>query len=95
MKTGYGELKKYEKVNEMIDKLNKMVEVFKTNMNDKEHADKFLKEFQKENPYYKANFDLQDCDKIFRVESEKEISAEDVIFKFQKLGFKAEVLTDN
>ncbi|MGI8580954.1 MAG: hypothetical protein ACR2KX_02080 [Chitinophagaceae bacterium] len=79
----------------MIDKLNKMVEVFKTNMNDKDHADKFLKEFHKENLYYQANFDLQDCDKIFRVESENEILANDVISIFKEFGFKAEILNDN
>ena len=46
------------------------VEVFKTNVQQKKDADKLLKYLSKQFPCYKINFDLDDCDKILRVEGE-------------------------
>ncbi len=46
-----------------------MVEVFKTNVEDSSHADLLIEQIHKTYTHYTANFDLEDCDKILRVES--------------------------
>jgi hypothetical protein len=47
-----------------------MVEVFKTDVRYKRQAKKVLDILSKEFPLFKINFDLEDCDKILRVEGE-------------------------
>jgi len=47
-----------------------MVEVFKTNVGNKNQAEQILKALKKNFPRLKINFDLDDCDKILRVEGE-------------------------
>jgi hypothetical protein len=80
---------------ELIFKIYPMVEVFKTNINDDAHAEQLLNEFRKQHFACQAHFDLQDCDNIFRVESDYDIKADDVISVFKRLGFFAELLSDN
>ncbi|HEY4326809.1 MAG TPA: methyltransferase type 11 [Mucilaginibacter sp.] len=45
------------------------VEIFRTNVNCRELADKVLKTLRTNLPHYLFNFDLEDCDCILRVES--------------------------
>jgi hypothetical protein len=45
-----------------------MVKVFKTNIDNAEEADSIKNKILEYFPYYKINFDLEDCDKILRVE---------------------------
>ena len=45
-----------------------MVEIFKTNVYAKSTAQKLIKVLKKHFPHFKINFDLQDCDRILRVE---------------------------
>ena len=45
-----------------------MVEVFKTNVQRKREAKMLLLKLSELFPTYKINFDLDDCDKILRVE---------------------------
>lgn len=47
-----------------------MVEIFKTNVNNKKLAGTLLKELRASFPCYCFNFDLDDCDRILRVQSE-------------------------
>lgn len=52
-------------------------------------------EIQKAFMGYRVNFDLEDCDRILRVECQDGcIQASDVILFLQKSGFDAEVLTE-
>lgn len=44
------------------------VEVFKTNVRQKRQARVLLNILAKQFPKFKINFDLEDCDKILRVE---------------------------
>jgi hypothetical protein len=44
-----------------------MVEVFKTNVDNRDHAMWVVALIHKIFPDYQANFDLEDCDKILRV----------------------------
>ena len=72
-----------------------MVEVFKTNVTTKQHANLLLKRINKTFANYKANFDLHDCDKILRVQCATEIiRATSIINLLHELGFKAEILPD-
>ena len=69
-----------------------MIEVFKTNVTEKENADNLLEQLNKVD--YKANFDLEDCDRILRIECIKSIKIEEIISILNEAGFIAEVLTD-
>ena len=46
------------------------VEVFKTDVRYKRQAKRVLNILSREFPLFKINFDLEDCDKILRVEGE-------------------------
>ena len=68
-----------------------MVEVFKTNIQDKTTASKVKEDLYRHFPGYKINFDLDDSDKILRVESEKVIP-EEVSKILNHNGYFCEVL---
>ncbi len=68
-----------------------MVEVFKTNVSDHHQAEKFLDIFRSQFPDHKINFDLDDCDRILRVEGNNDINS--VVKKIvNDRGFLCEVL---
>lgn len=72
-----------------------MVEVFKTNVEDSSHADLLIEQIHKTYTHYKANFDLEDCDKILRVESKMpEIEPSSLINLLNEFGYDAEILQD-
>lgn len=72
-----------------------MVEVFKTDVFNHHDAHKLIGQIHSIFPSYKANFDLDDCDLILRVESENVVSAESIIVLLKQGGFYAEVLEDD
>ena len=45
------------------------IEIFKTNVALKSKAQQLIEELSYRFPDYKVNFDLEDCDRILRVES--------------------------
>ena len=45
-----------------------MVEVFKTNITEIEHAENLTFRIRQQFPTLKINFDLEDCDNILRIE---------------------------
>lgn len=72
------------------------VEVFKTNVSATDEANMLIRQIHGSFPGYKANFDLDDCDHILRVEAESgEIEAASLISLLNKSGFDAEVLSDD
>jgi hypothetical protein len=72
-----------------------MVEVFKTNVKDLEQALMLIDHIQKTFIGYAASFDLEDCDRILRVECTTGfINASCVIEILNLFGFKAEILPD-
>lgn len=73
----------------------KQVEVFCTNVTKQESADMILAQFQLFYPQYKVNFDLDDCDNIFRVEFCEKINLEVIQHVFQKNGFRVCLLEDH
>jgi hypothetical protein len=68
-----------------------IIEVFKTNVPDKLIAQSISEELLILLPNSKVNFDLEDCDRILRVESEKIIPTE-VTEILSSKGFLCEVL---
>ena len=73
-----------------------MVEVFKTNVNDKNTASILIDEIHQSFVAYTANFDLDDCDKILRVKSTHGIVHPSGLIKIlHRYGFTAEVLPDD
>jgi hypothetical protein len=73
-----------------------MVEVFKTNVEQNRHANVLVCLIHKLFRGYAASFDLQDCDKILRVEcSTESVNSALLINLLVSFGFEAEVLSDN
>ena len=73
-----------------------MVEVFKTNVTDAGHAKTVVDQIHKNFTGYKANFDLQDCDNILRVESKSGMVQSSLLIDLLKdFGFTAEILPDD
>jgi len=67
------------------------VEIFKTNVLEKEEAEKIVTQMMEKFPGYKINFDLSDCDKILRVEALS--SRVNAIIQFLNiLGYTCEIL---
>ena len=69
-----------------------MVEVFKTNVQHRELAEQLASILRGRFAFSKINFDLEDCDKILRVE-DKQICVETIIEILSTYGFECEVLT--
>lgn len=68
-----------------------MVEVFKTNVTDKDHATKLVEILYRKLPGCKINFDLDDCDNVLRVEGAND-SAEHIRMIVHENGFICEML---
>jgi hypothetical protein len=72
-----------------------MIEVFKTNISDRDHADAVVERIHELFPEYHANFDLEDCDRILRVSSIHAVvhasALQDLLLRF---GYTCEVLAD-
>ncbi|WP_422358812.1 hypothetical protein [Reichenbachiella sp.] len=68
--------------------------VFRTNIKTRKRMDQFAWVFN-QHPYIKDwNVDLQDIDKVLRVEASDRLSEADVIDIAQTFGFNCEALTD-
>jgi len=68
-----------------------MVEVYKTNVRYKRQAKRVLDELSKQFPMFSINFDLEDCDKILRVEG-KNIPQEKIARLVTENGYQCNVL---
>ncbi len=73
-----------------------MVEVFKTNVESQTQANLLIDQIHEGFPNYKANFDLDDCDKILRVKCiGGNVDSKFIIDLLNKSAFYAEVLADD
>ena len=68
-----------------------MVEIFKTNVKYKRQAKMLLCHLLEKFPSFKINFDLDDCDKILRIEGEN-ICHQEIAESLAKTGYRCEVL---
>jgi hypothetical protein len=72
-----------------------MIEVFKTDVNNNDHANILIDHIHRAFVGYKANFDLDDCDKILRVKCPTgEIHSCALISLLMDFGVVAEILSD-
>lgn len=72
-----------------------MVEVFKTNVKYPGEASRLVLSIQAAFPGYNASFDLEDCDRILRVEcAGNRLPALPVLNLLKKAGYDATVLPD-
>ena len=71
--------------------LKNMVEVFKTDVDDIELSNKLIRELLEHFPDTLINFDMDDCDKVLRVEGEV-IDIEKIIEILNENGYCCEVL---
>lgn len=72
-----------------------MVEVFVTNVTETRQANRLIERIQQTIPTYRATFDLQDCDRILRIQSATgQVNATDIILILEHSGYKAELLPD-
>lgn len=71
-----------------------MVEVFKTDVDDHKDASMLVAIIQKTFVDYKVNFDLDDCDRILRVQSTKAVHVSQVLDILRDFGFYIEVLNE-
>lgn len=73
-----------------------MVEVFKTDVKDRRHADMLISRIRQTFSGYRANFDLEDCDKILRIEcTTGSVQASLVVRLLKESGYTAEILPDD
>jgi len=68
-----------------------MIEVFKTNVCKAEKSESILQKLLLQFPGNKINFDLEDCDKILRVEGENIFSGQ-IIELLNREGHLCEIL---
>lgn len=68
-----------------------MIEVFKTNVSEVERSKAILQELLVHFPDNKINFDLEDCDKILRVEG-KHILPDKIMELLNAAGHQCEIL---
>lgn len=71
--------------------MKKMIEVFKTNVYEVEESNIIFQKLQKHFPGNKINFDLEDCDKILRVEGNT-VFSEKIIEIVKEEGHFCEIL---
>lgn len=68
-----------------------MIEIFKTNVEFEEQCNTIISTLINTFSSLKVNFDLEDCDKILRVEG-TDFSVEQIMKKVNILGYTCEVL---
>lgn len=75
--------------------MEQLVEVFKTNVQNKEQAQSLVRHIHAEFSGSRVNFDLDDCDRILRFQSSLgTIPTEQLIEIMRAAGFQAELLSD-
>jgi hypothetical protein len=68
-----------------------LIEVFKTNVQEEEQSKQLIEKLCYHFPACRINFDLEDCDKILRVEGNNFL-IETIRFLLQSNGFECEIL---
>ncbi|ALJ04856.1 hypothetical protein APS56_06845 [Pseudalgibacter alginicilyticus] len=67
------------KVNPYVNTTSTAVEIFKTNVTHNQLANKIIADLNQLYPNYNINFDLEDCDKVLRIESDNSIHISRII----------------
>jgi hypothetical protein len=73
-----------------------VIEVFKTNVWNREYANFLLRIIEHVFTNYEANFDLDDCDRILRIKSKSGlVNADAIIHLLKDFHVNAEILPDD
>ena len=72
-----------------------MIEVFKTNVGLSIHAKMLTDVIHSRFDGYAANFDLEDCDRILRIEAGAGVDHVAIVGLLRDFGFHGEVLADD
>jgi len=67
------------------------VEIFKTDVNESVHAEQLMALLRRQFPGSRINFDLEDCDKVLRVEGPN-LRAAVVVDLLRENGFRCLIL---
>lgn len=67
------------------------VEVFKTDVEDEVNAREIIQTLVRRFPGSRVNFDLQDCDRVLRVEG-TDLCSESIILLMNESGFSCTIL---
>jgi len=68
-----------------------MIEVFTTDVSCEEQARHVILQLSHNFPGSRINFDLEDCDRILRIESQH-VETDSIVKAMNKLGYKCDVL---
>lgn len=68
------------------------IEVFKTNVQWPNEANRIVTSLTKELSNAKINFDLEDCDKILRIEGTNKYKNQYIMTYLNRLGYSCEIL---
>jgi hypothetical protein len=69
-----------------------MIEVFKTNVQFQKDAQQIVATLEKIMTTAKINFDLEDCDKILRIEATNQFKSKCIMNFLEQLGYHCEIL---
>lgn len=69
-----------------------MIEVFKTNVHWPKEAAQIVAALTKKLHTAEINFDLEDCDKILRIEGTDQVKNKYIITYLKRLGYLCEIL---
>lgn len=73
-----------------------MIEVFKTDVNEKDHAKMLVDRIHKAFSHCRANFDLEDCDRILRIKGiTGEAETWQIVTLVKSFGWHVEILPDD
>jgi len=70
----------------------KIVEIFKTDVSTISDANSIIKKLRMHFPSFRINFDLNDCDKILRLEAKSDIEIDKIVKIVKNLNFKIELV---
>ncbi|RIV41957.1 hypothetical protein [Flagellimonas pelagia] len=72
-----------------------LIEIFRTNVEDESTADRTVNALHENFKNVSANFDLEDCDRILRVESiDGNIMLKEILHFLTSLNLKVELIMD-
>lgn len=72
-----------------------MVEIFRTNVANENNAQQIVNAVHSNFQRYKVNFDLEDCDRILRIENTNgRLNITEILQFLKHLGLDAEVMAD-
>ncbi|AGA80469.1 hypothetical protein [Echinicola vietnamensis] len=66
-------------MNEQLNDPPNCIEIFKTNVGNQQLANKIVSDLKQLHPNYRINLDLEDCDRILRVEGRHAIDISGIL----------------